>query len=162
MYSFRKFVRSDLPVISRWLRTPEAERWWGDPEVEYGLLVEDLEEPQMRQWIVECDGRAFAYSQAYDPGHWPQAHLIHLPAGSVMIDTFIGEPEMLGVGHGSRYLREFASMLMDEGASCVAIDPAAENHRARRAYARAGFAGDVVVKSESGPVVVMIFQAGGD
>ena len=162
MYSFRRFVRSDLPTVARWLQTPEAERWWGDPETEYGLLVEDLDEPRMQQWIVECDGRAFAYVQAYDADSWPQSHLMHLPSGSVVIDTFIGEPEMLGVGHGGRYLRQFARRLVDEGASCVAIDPAAKNHRARRAYARAGFAGDEIAESDSGPVVVMIFQPSSD
>jgi aminoglycoside 6'-N-acetyltransferase len=113
----------------------------------------------MRQWIVEWNGRPFAYIQAYEPGHWPQSHLMNLPTDSLVIDTFIGEPEMLGIGHGSRFLRIFARILIDEGASAVAIDPAADNHRARRAYSRAGFAGDEVVDSDSGPVVLMQFKS---
>uniref|UniRef100_A0A372IQK1 GNAT family N-acetyltransferase n=2 Tax=Paracidobacterium acidisoli TaxID=2303751 RepID=A0A372IQK1_9BACT len=158
VYSFRALARTDLPMIARWLRTPEARAWWGDPETEYGLLSEDLDEPAMRQWTVACDGRDFAYVQAYDPERWPQPHLMHLPPGSLVIDTFIGEPEMLGVGHGGRYLRAFARKLIEEGASAVAIDPAAENQRARRAYARAGFAGEAMVDTDSGPAVVMQFQ----
>jgi aminoglycoside 6'-N-acetyltransferase len=66
---------------------------------------------------------------------------------------------MLGVGHGGRFLREFARKLIDEGASAVAIDPAADNHRARKAYARAGFVGDATVESDSGPIVVMVFES---
>jgi aminoglycoside 6'-N-acetyltransferase len=158
-YSFRTLQRSDLPMIWQWLQAPEAKRWWGDPREEYALLLEDLDESAMRQWIVECDGRAFAYVQAYDPTHWPQAHLLNLPAGSLVIDTFIGESVMIGVGHGARYLRAFARKLIGEGASAVAIDPAADNHRARRAYARAGFAGDAVVDSESGSIIVMVFES---
>ena len=79
--------------------------------------------------------------------------------GSSIIDTFIGEPEMLGIGHGGRFLRIFARMLIDEGATVVAIDPAAENHHARKAYARAGFVGDEVVDSDSGSAVVMQFRS---
>jgi aminoglycoside 6'-N-acetyltransferase len=157
-YSFRAFTRSDLPMILQWLQTPEVRRWWGDPETEYALLLEDLDEPGMRQWIVEWNGHPFAYIQVYEPSRWPQSHLMNLPTDSLAIDTFIGEPEMLGIGNGGRYLRVFAQMLIDEGASTVAINPAADNHRARRAYARAGFAGDEVVDSNSGPVVVMQFR----
>ena len=146
-------------MILRWLHTPEVKRWWGDPETEYALLLEDLDEPRMRQWIVEWNGRTFAYIQAYEARRWPQSHLMNLPPGSSIIDTFIGEPEMLGIGHGGRFLRIFARMLIDEGATVVAIDPAAENHRARKAYARAGFVGDEVVDSDSGSAVVMQFRS---
>jgi hypothetical protein len=48
--------------------------------------------------------------------------------------------------------------LIEDGAPQVVIDPAADNIRARHAYARAGFVSDVVVSTESGPVVVMIFR----
>ena len=41
---------------------------------------------------------------------------------------------------------------------CVpAIDPDADNLRARRAYEKAGFHGDAVVESGEGPAIVMIF-----
>src|SRR5262249_11211411 len=83
-----------------------------------------------------------SYVQAYRAGAWPPAHLKHLCADAQMIDTFIGESDMLGQGHGSAYLRELAQMLIDEGSPAVAIDPAAKNERARRAYTRAGFEGD--------------------
>ncbi len=145
-------------MITRWLETPEARRWWGDPEQELALLTEDLDEPAMRQWIVACDGRAFAYVQAYSPDRWPQPHLMNLPIGAAVVDTFIGEPEMIGAGHGSRYLRAFALKLLNEGASEVAIDPLAENLRARRAYARAGFVDEEVVDVDGDSVVVMLFR----
>jgi len=40
----------------------------------------------------------------------------------------------------------------------VAIDPDIQNHRARRAYERAGFRGDTEVMTDSGPAVLMIFE----
>jgi aminoglycoside 6'-N-acetyltransferase len=75
-----------------------------------------------------------------------------------MIDTFIGEPNMLGQGHGGAFLRKLAQKLIDKGSPAVAIDPDARNTRARRAYARAGFEGEKVVNSPEGPVVVMVFS----
>jgi aminoglycoside 6'-N-acetyltransferase len=75
-----------------------------------------------------------------------------------MIDTFIGESDMLGQGHGSAFLRELAQMLIDEGSPAVTIDPHAKNERARRAYTRAGFEGDEIVNAAEGSVVVMVFR----
>jgi aminoglycoside 6'-N-acetyltransferase len=157
-YTFRAALRDDLPVLRRWLHTAEVARWWGDPDEQYALLDEDLNEPRMTMLIVALDGRPFAYAQHYDVHSWPQAHLAHLPRGSRAIDAFVGEPELLGHGHGSIFLRLLARQLREDGAPVVAIDPDASNERARRAYARAGFRGDAIVEAAEGPVVVMTFD----
>ena len=157
-YTFRSMTADDLPMLRRWLATPEAMRWWGDPDREAALLEGDLNEPAMVMRIVSFDGRCFAYAQDYEVSHWPQQHLRHLPPGSRAIDTFIGRPEMIGCGHGSAFMRLLARRLIDEGASQVVIDPAADNVRARQAYARAGFAAESVCSSDTGPVVVMRFR----
>jgi aminoglycoside 6'-N-acetyltransferase len=156
-YSFRPFLRADLALMSRWLREPEVARWWVDPEKQLGLVTEDLDEPLMRQWIVEHDGQPFAYVQAYSAHAWPQPHLARLPAGTEMLDTFIGEPSMLGRDHGSTFLAEFADMLLSQGASLVGLDPAFDNARARRAFARAGFREQRIVDTADGPVALMVF-----
>lgn len=157
-YRFRPFTQADLPMAAGWLSTPDVIRWWGEPARELALLAGDLDEPLMRQWIVEHGERAFAYVQAYPTDAWPQPHFTALPPGAVAIDCFIGVPDMIGRGYGSAFLRVFAQMLIDEGAPVVSIDPSVDNHRARRAYARAGFVGDAVSPGDSGPVVVMLFR----
>jgi aminoglycoside 6'-N-acetyltransferase len=121
--SFPAIARADLPMVARWLGTPEVLRWWGDPKEQIDLITEDLDEPLMRQWIVEHQSRAFAYMQAYPANAWPQTHLTHLPNGAVVIDAFIGEPAMLGCGHGSAFLHVVGEKLLAEGAPIVAIDP---------------------------------------
>jgi aminoglycoside 6'-N-acetyltransferase len=157
-YSFRDATHADLPLLRRWLATPEAVRWWGDPDEQAALLRDDLDEPRMRMRIVSCDGRPFAYAQDYEVHTWPQPHLAHLPPGTRAIDTFIGEPAMIGQGHGARYLRLLAERLLAEGAPMVAIDPSVENVRAQRAYARAGFQADMRVEAHEGPAMLMIFR----
>lgn len=157
-YRFRPLTRADLPMIARWLETPEVVRWWGDPEEQLALVSGDLDDPQMRQWIVAFHGRPFAYVQAYNAHVWPQSHMMHLPEGTEAIDAFIGDPEMIGQGHGSAFLRAFARLLIADGASGVAIDPDVENIRAQRAYAAAGFVAEGVVDSAEGPCLLMRFS----
>ena len=133
-YAFRPATHDDLPMLRRWLETPEVVRWWGDTLEQEELLREDLDNPDMTMWIVSHDGRPFAYAQDYDVHTWPQPHLDKLPKGARAIDTFIGEPEMIGRGHGSRYLRLLAERLIAEGAPLIAIDPGLEKmcgHKAR-------------------------------
>jgi aminoglycoside 6'-N-acetyltransferase len=150
-------------MLRTWLATPQVVRWWGDPAEQYALLEEDLGNPLMVMRIVAFDTQPFAYVQDYDVHSWPQAHFADLRAGARGIDAFIGVPEMIGQGHGAAFLRQHAMQLIAEGASAAAIDPDASNLRARAAYARAGFAGDRVVATAEGPVVVMIFHgASGD
>ncbi len=145
-------------MLRAWLQTPEVARWWGDPGEQAALLEEDLDEPRMAMRIVTHEGRPFAYAQHYAIDVWPQPHFADLPRGARAIDSFIGAPDMIGCGHGSAYLALLARRLLAEGASLVAIDPAAENLRARRAYAKAGFRGDALVETEEGPAVLMIFR----
>jgi aminoglycoside 6'-N-acetyltransferase len=157
-YRFRPFTDADLPLVERWLVTAEVARWWGDPAKELALLKDDLDEPLMRQWIVEHNERPFSYVQAYEAHAWPQRHLQHLTPGTLVIDAFVGEPDMLGCGHGSAFLRLFATILITEGAPAVAIDPDVDNIRAKRAYARAGFAEAGVLQAKEGPVALMLFR----
>ena len=156
-YAFRPVVRRDIPMLNAWLHTPEVARWWGDPEQQALLLRADLSEPRMVMEIVSFDQRPFAYCQHYDVHAWPQSHFSSLPGGSRAIDAFIGDPEMIGRGRGSAFLKILASRLRERGAPLVAIDPAIENGRARRAYEKAGFRVEAFVETEDGPAVLMIF-----
>jgi aminoglycoside 6'-N-acetyltransferase len=120
--SFRDVRPGDLPRLRVWLHTPEVARWWGDPDEQAAMLEDDLTEPRMAMRLVCLDAKPFAYAQDYAVHSWPQAHFADLPQGSRAIDSFIGEPEMIGRGHRSAYLRLLAARLRAEGAPVVAID----------------------------------------
>jgi aminoglycoside 6'-N-acetyltransferase len=157
-YSFRPATAKDLQPLRRWLNAPEVKRWWGDPIEQFELMRADLNESLMTMRIVSLGGRPFAYAQDYDVHSWPQPHLAYLPEGSRAIDSFIGWPSLIGRGHGKAYLRLLAEQLCAEGAPLVAIDPAEENLRARRAYEGAGFRAEAKVITEVGPAVLMVFE----
>jgi aminoglycoside 6'-N-acetyltransferase len=156
-YHFRPFTRADLLVAQRWLQTPDVILWWGDPKEQLALLAEDLDQPLMRQWIVQHRGCSFAYAQAYEAHAWSQNHLKHLPRGTQVIDVFIGDSAMLGRGHGRRFVRDFANLLIAEAAPLVAVDPVVTNLRARRTFAHAGFAFQEIVAAIEGPLALMGF-----
>jgi aminoglycoside 6'-N-acetyltransferase len=108
---------------------------------------------------VSCDDRPFAYAQDYDVGSWPQVQFAELPAGSRAIDAFIGEPDMIGRGHGSAFLQLLAQRLIEQGAPLVAIDPDARNIRARKAYRNAGFVEQRLFALDGGDdIALMIFR----
>jgi len=156
-YTFRDARRDDDALLSQWLTSPEARRWWGKPDEQLALILEDLDNSAMRQWIVSFKDRPFAYARAYEVHAWPQLHLAHLPQGAMAIDAFIGVPALIGCGHGGRFLRLLAERLLAEGTPVIAIDPIVENTRAQRAYCRAGFREHGRAETEAGSVILMTF-----
>lgn len=158
-YRFRKMTHADYPLLRGWLAQPHVAAWWGDPETELALFGRDIDGGATDMRIVELDGHPFAYVQDYDvdPSEMPQ--YADLPPGARGLDTFLGDPDCLGQGHGTRYLALRARQLRDEGAPVVAVDPAPTNHRAIAAYSRAGFRHRWVVTGETGEkVAVMTFS----
>jgi aminoglycoside 6'-N-acetyltransferase len=158
-YQFRPMSAADLPVVRRWLETPEVVRWWGNPDEQFGLVSGDLDEPAMEQFIVSKDDRPFAYLQCYDPAVWPVESFGAQPAGVRGIDQFIGEPDMIARGHGSAFIRTFIDGLLAAGTPRVLTDPDPSNIRAIRAYEKAGFRKDRVVDTPDGLALLMVCNA---
>lgn len=157
-YRFVPVKRSDFPMLLRWLAEPHVRAWWGEPGSEIALIEEDLDHGPTDMRIVHHGGRPFAYVQDYPAHHWEMPHYKGFPEGTRAIDTFLGEPSMLGRGHASGYLRERAEALLADGYPTVVIDPSPDNARAVRAYRRAGFVGEDIRPCEDGePVIVMEF-----
>jgi aminoglycoside 6'-N-acetyltransferase len=157
-YSFRPVTDDDVPMLRRWLETPEVRRWWGDPAEQQALIEEDLAGAVMTQLIVSLDGRPFAYAQHCEVHEWGESPFFHLPRGARAIDPFIGEPDLIGQGHGPAFLRIICEGLAAQGAPAIGIDPDVANHRARQAYRKAGFVGEEVVETSEGPAVLMLFR----
>ena len=154
-YSFRPMSSADLAMIRRWLETPEVERWWGTPDEQYGLVSGDLDHPDMDQFIVSFGGRTFGYIQAYALSTWNQGFGTH-PANTRGIDQFIGEPDMIGRGHGSSFIRAFVDGLLRRGVPRVVTDPDPINARAVRAYEKAGFQRERIINTPDGRALLMV------
>ena len=154
-YAFRSMSSADLPLIRRWLAAPEVVRWWGDPSEQYALVSGDLDDPHMDQFIVALDRRPFGYIQSYPLSTWNQGFGAQ-PAATRGIDQFIGDPDMIGCGHGSGFIRQFADALLRNGTPRVVTDPDPANIRAVRAYQKAGFEPEREVDTPDGPALLMV------
>lgn len=140
-YTLRQVVADDLPTIGAWLDRPHVAEWWDDVEDKLAEIRAAMVDPATKPFIVELDGRPIAYIQCYDP-HLEEGHPYRdQPRGTLGIDQFIGEPELVGVGHGSRFVAAFVEGLFRDGARRVITDPHPANGRAIRAYEKAGFRG---------------------
>jgi aminoglycoside 6'-N-acetyltransferase len=154
-YLFRPMQEADLPRVRAWLEEPHVVAWWGDPQEQYALVRDDLAHPDMAQWIVTIADCPFAYLQCYRPEAWPEGGLGAQPAGTCGIDQFIGEPAMVGRGHGSAFIRAFVEGLFAAGTPRVVTDPDPANHRAVRAYEKAGFQRARLVDTPDGRALLM-------
>jgi aminoglycoside 6'-N-acetyltransferase len=154
-YAFQPMSRDHLPMIRRWLETPEVVRWWGEPEEQYALVSGDLEHPDMDQFIVALEDHPFGYIQCYALSAWNQSFGPQ-PEATRGIDQFIGEPNMIGRGHGSGFIRQFADGLLASGIPRLVTDPDPDNARAVRAYAKAGFERNRIIETPDGAVLLMV------
>ncbi|HTV67319.1 MAG TPA: GNAT family N-acetyltransferase [Rhizobiaceae bacterium] len=154
-YSFRAVEADDLPMLGEWLKQPHLVEWWGDPAEAIAEIKEAMDDIATEPLIVELDGTPIAYLQSYDP-HLEDDHPYQdQPTGTLGIDVSIGDPDLIGKGHGSAIIRDFVDQLFAEGAPRVVIDPDPANKRAIRAYEKAGFTAFDTRTSIYGPALMM-------
>jgi aminoglycoside 6'-N-acetyltransferase len=154
-YAFHPMARDHLPMIRRWLETPDVMRWWGDPDEQYGLVSGGLDHPDMDQFIVALGDQMFGYIQCYALSSWNQGFGPQ-PQATRGIDQFIGEPQMIGRGHGSSFIRQFADGLLASGIPRIVTDPDPENARAIGAYVKAGFQRERLIETPDGMALMMV------
>jgi aminoglycoside 6'-N-acetyltransferase len=158
-YSFHPMTAADLPMVRNWLEEPHVAQWWGGPDEQFALVRGDLAEPAMQQFIVAVADRPFAYLQCYDLAAWPNNGFGMQPEGTRGMDQFIGEPDMIGRGHGSALIRNFLEQLTLSGTPRVVTDPDPANARAVRAYEKAGFRKFGLVDTPDGRALLMVHDA---
>src|SRR5713101_5464087 len=138
-YQFRPTLAADLPLIRQWLDRPHVCEWWGDPARGLAAIERHFGDPAIDLFIVSYKDVPIGYQQSYDPHAEADHPLRDQPVGTRGIDQFIGEPDFVGRGHGSAFIRVFVERLFEAGAPRVVTDPNPRNARAIRAYAKAGF-----------------------
>lgn len=135
-YNFRKATLDDLDLLEEWRSKPHVRAWWGSAEP---YKEEKITDPRVERWIVSTLGRPFAFMQDYTVHGWEDHHFAKLPKGSRGIDQYIGDSEMIGVGHGSAFIGARMQALFDEGVPVIATDPHPDNKRAIAVYKKLGF-----------------------
>lgn len=140
--------RGDLGLMAKWLNTKEVLEFFGDPDAppsarqvqeKYGPRIDGMS--AVEPYIAETESKPFAFMQCYrltDEDYKSYGYSVEETVYG--IDQFIGEPELLGKGYGTRMVTEFLSFIFNErGADAVTVDPELTNPRAIRCYEKCGF-----------------------
>lgn len=164
--TLRPLTADDLPMLEEWIGRPHWQEWWGDPAEEIAHIRNKVEgRDTTRPFIFEVDGSPAGYIQYWfaDDQKTAEALAKHpwlaaFPAGSVGIDLSIAEAKSLSKGLGSATVRAMADRLWAEGHRHITIDPHAENHRAIRAYEKAGFRPIPELIGKTDDYLIMLFH----
>jgi RimJ/RimL family protein N-acetyltransferase len=124
-------------------------RWWDDgvrspyPDAELEHYREAIRgDDRTYRYLAHLAGRPVGMFQHYRIGDdAAYAEALALGEDAIGVDLFIGEPELIGKGHGPAMLRAFlrdVAFPFHGGDVCV-IGPSVKNASAIRAYAKAGF-----------------------
>jgi ribosomal protein S18 acetylase RimI-like enzyme len=162
--SFRPLAEADLPRLFGWLNEPHVARdyapapnTFAEVVARYAPRIES--DNVVRAFIVEVEGRAAGYAQAYAVEDFAEyASAIGVERGTFGVDVFLASDAPVGRGVGPRVIRRFVDEVVfrEFGAVACVADPAASNGRAIRAFEKAGFARWKALRPEGGePRVVL-------
>lgn len=107
-------------------------------------------------YIVYYLSKPIGYIQSYKAynaanGWWPDEK-----EGTVGIDIFIGEPEYLGKGLGTKIVKLFVEKLFaDATIKKIVVDPKPDNFIAINCYKNAGFKEAELITTPDGPALLM-------
>lgn len=146
-FVFRRLVEADLPLLHGWLEQPHVRAYWADePRTLAGVAahyrgVLDGTEPTFG-FIASADKMPMAFLQTYRIDSYAD-YAAHVAPGeeAAGVDMLIGEPAFAHRGLGAPLLAQFVDEIVWQvtGARACWIGPSADNARAIRAYAKAGF-----------------------
>ena len=128
----------DVPRVAAWLKERDARRWWGDPVVALGeILDRDPETVAVIAW----GGRPVGVLcwQVPTRDELTEAGLADLPGDMVDVDVLVGETDARGHGVAPEALRQLCARLRERGVRLVGMGAAKANEPALVAYLRAGF-----------------------
>jgi aminoglycoside 6'-N-acetyltransferase len=138
--AFTAVDESHLPRLFGWLCQRHVRRWWGEPEKELKLIRDGCLTGEVEGFVFSVDGEPAGYIQSWLPTQYEsEPWAKDLTPDTPGVDIFVGPPDMIGKGVAPAVIRAFAARLFAGTAPRIIIDPDAENKRALRAYAKAGF-----------------------
>lgn len=99
----RPATPADRPLLERWQRQPHLKEALGDEDWQWAREL--ARNPDWReQLIAEVDGRPIGFLQIIDPAREDSHYWGCIEEGYRALDLWIGEPDALGRGHGTRIM----------------------------------------------------------
>lgn len=163
--TLRLMTERDLPMLHDWLNRPHIVEWWGGEDerpslqdVRQHYLPRVLTQESVTPYIAMLGDEPLGYAQSYvamgsGDGWWED----ETDPGVRGIDQFLAHPALLNQGLGTRLVRALVERLFqDPSVTRIQTDPAPDNLRAVRCYAKAGFENQGLITTPDGPAVYMV------
>jgi aminoglycoside 6'-N-acetyltransferase len=134
----RPATPADRPLLERWQRQPHLKEALDD---DWQWATELARRPEWReQLIAEVDGRPIGFLQIIDPAREDSHYWGCIEEGYRALDLWIGEPDALGRGYGTRIMNlAVERCFADPSVAAILVGPGETNVRAHRFYERLGF-----------------------
>ena len=140
---------ADVPTLERWDRAPHVIAGVTDDEsaksafegIDWRDEIETSSDVSF-YLIAEAlpEGRPIGALQVADPALEPTHYWGEIEPGLRAIDIWIGEPDAVGAGWGTRMMRQvIAACFAQPEVRGIVIDPLTSNTAAQRFYQRLGF-----------------------
>jgi aminoglycoside 6'-N-acetyltransferase len=152
-------TEAGLPQLRSWLAAPHLAQAWNPPDEGVAEIASHLAMAHIAPYLIVEAGRPIGYLQVYhaNPDEFWALH--DLPRETYGLDLFIGPPELVGRGLGTRAVRlavRHLSALPD--AARLHIDPTPDNAAAIRVYEKAGFRRAGEIETPDGRSLYMILE----
>jgi RimJ/RimL family protein N-acetyltransferase len=158
-FKFKPLQETDLDLLCRWLDKPHVKEWWNDSLTHEEIkdkYRERIDSNTVAPFIAYCNDQPIGFIQYYyankiDNGWWPDQI-----EGTVGIDQFIGEEELINRGYGTRMIRSFNKILLENPdiyKIIADVDP--KNLRAIRCYEKSGLSLLGEIKTPDGLAYLM-------
>lgn len=163
---FKEVTTDDLPLLRTWFKEPHVNKWWPTPEDNefFATFLQRIRSKKTSAYMVFIDEKPIGYIQYYPidrsiekAGVW----LPELPETTVGTDQFIGDPEYLGKGYGTLFIKEFINYLthtLDPRITTIIVDPEPTNYAAIRCYEKVGFKSVGTYTTPWGPALLMRYN----
>src|SRR5580692_4023025 len=113
-FMFKPLQESDLNLLCKWLNEPHVKEWWDDhltDEETKSHYKKRIGDTAVVPFIVFLNDKPIGFIQYYQAnkvgdGWWPNE-----AEGTIGIDQFIGEKDLINRGIGTKIIRVFIEYL---------------------------------------------------
>lgn len=136
----RRATPADAAVLRAWDALPHIQEAKGIEDWQWELELAKQHPPWRELLIADINGQAIGYLEIMDPARDASHYWGDIAQGYRAIDLWIGEPDFIGKGYGTRMMElALARCFADPSVNAVIIDPLAKNKRAISFYEKLGF-----------------------
>ncbi len=157
--AFVELCEEHLPLIERWLQLPHVKAYFDSgpvwsPSHERFILGRSTDWES--SYIFTISGIPVGYIQSYWPAYADEEWSQTFDDDTVGVDLYIGEPDYLDKGVGTKLLTAFVERLFENPAvGRIILDPEPDNARAIACYRKVGFREVGPVETPDGPALLM-------